>query len=1327
MFSSSAAPRSLAGPVLPSSFVSLALRRILLVGGALATVMVLAAMPVTAQSLVINEFLASNDATIADENGDFDDWVEIFNPTASAIDLAGMFLTDDLSDPTASEVPGGSSTTVVPAGGFVILWFDKETEQGPLHVDAKLSSGGEQIGLFAANGSLIDSVTFGSQETDISEGRSPDGSSTFFSFPTPTPGASNSGGISDTTAIPEASQTAGFKTSPFSVALDSATSGAEIFYTTDGSEPTTDSQPYTGALSITDTTVLRARAFADGLLPSRIATWTWLFDIEHAPDFAVVTVTADPDEVFGPEGMFTLFEEDIEINAHFELFEPDGTLGLSQQVETEIHGSASASLPQKSLAIKAHRRFGIEELRYPVFPDQPWNVYRSLILRQSGQDWNYTMFRDAAASSLVRDLSDVGGRIDPVDVIAQGHRPAVLYLNGAYWGIQNIRDRFDRRYIKARYDLERDEIDLLDEETEAKEGDFIAWDAFQSFLASANLANPSEYAEFRTFVDPAAFIDHYAFQIAVDNADWPSNNNRRFRERTPDARWNFMIKDLDFSTGLFVKDGPWNSGDWTQDSLDRLLTPDWDWWPNAPWSTRAFQRAVESPTFRRDFVNRSADMLNVLFEPARWNGRLDEFEATYEPEMQRHLDRWNSGWNAWDSHVEKLRIFASNRAEAVRAHYVSAFADVTGTAQASLSVAGDGTLSFSTVNLSGSGDSYSGTWFTGVDIPVTAEAGDGFVFDHWSGALSGGDPSTSIVLGGNVSITAHFVPTGDRLPQTIDFGALPDRLTTDVPFEISATATSGLTVSFVVLSGPASVDGTTISLTGEEGTVTVRASQAGDANWLAAPDVDRSFTVNSDGGEREPQTIDFPPLSDRLTTSAPFEVTATASSGLEVELQVISGPATIAGDTITLTGEEGTVVVRANQFGNDDWLPAPQVDRSFAVTADGGTGGPMPTGYCSSIGNQPWQSWTQRVRFAGIDHTSLKEKYSDLSSVHQASVERGAAGLAIELTPGYSWERFLNTWRVWIDWNRDGDFDDAGELVVDVAPTNEVVTQNVAVPGNASLGTTRMRVTMKRNNPAGPCENFTFGEVQDYAVVTSGDGTGGPMAQAIDFPPLPDRVATAGPFNISASASSGLSVAFSIVSGPASIAGATVTLSGQEGTVVVRAEQGGNADWLPAPAVERSFEVLADGGTGGPMPTGYCSSEGSQPWQSWLERVVFAGIDHTSLKEKYSDWTADHQATVTRGATGLTIELTPAYSWERFLNTWRVWIDWNRDGDWNDAQELVLDVPATNQVVAGQISVPAGASLGMTRMRVTMKRDAPAGACENFTFGEVQDYAVDIR
>jgi hypothetical protein len=142
--------------------------------------------------LFINEFLASNETGIVDTSGEFSDWIEIYNPGSEDVDLGGLYISDDTLDLTMHQIPLGFAETVVPAGGFVFLWADKDSEEGPLHIEVKLSSSGEDIVLVANDGTtIIDSYTFGEQIADISEGRESDGADNWVFFETPTPGESN--------------------------------------------------------------------------------------------------------------------------------------------------------------------------------------------------------------------------------------------------------------------------------------------------------------------------------------------------------------------------------------------------------------------------------------------------------------------------------------------------------------------------------------------------------------------------------------------------------------------------------------------------------------------------------------------------------------------------------------------------------------------------------------------------------------------------------------------------------------------------------------------------------------------------------------------------------------------------------------------------------------------------------------------------------------------------------------------------------------------------------------------------------------------------------
>ena len=1188
-------------------------------------VLSLSSRDLISQNLYINEFLASNSTVITDDFGEHDDWIEIFNAESFPVDIGGMFVTDDLSEPDKWQIPATApGQTTIPAGGFLVVWFDGDPVQGVLHVDTKLSAGGEDIGLYAPDGTPIDELSFGPQTPNISYGRTTDGGNVFQFFSIPTPGTSNNSSAGgDKAEIPTSTIISGFYNNPFGVDLFSATAGADIRYTLDGSEPTSTSPLYMGPIFIQQNTTLRAKAFATGLLPSSTATFNYLFDDQST--FPVVALSFEDDDFFDPAtGIYPNYEEDWERPVNISFFETDGAMAFNQSAIVEIHGTGSASLPQKSLKVKALSSGGSGYFEHPVFPDEPFDKYKRFIMRNSGQDWNYTMFHDAFVASLSKDLSDVGGIIQPPDLLHQAFRPGVVYLNGEYWGIHNLREHMQAKYIEQHFGLSDNEIDLLDN-FEVKEGSDDEWNNLIQFLSGNDFSDDAKLEQLAQMVDLPHWLDYHVFNIIIDNSDWPGNNYRRWREKN-NGLWRFLTFDLDFTFGLynFIPNSTptWNTGEASANALARALDDSQINWPNPADRTLPFRKPLENDNFRRDYINRTADFLNVLFEPTRVNNRISDFENLYQPEIQRHLDKWNSGWNPFQQNVEVLRRFANERTQYMQQHVTDAFDEVTGTTTITLQSdpPGAGTIEFSTLHLSDDHLPWAGEYFMGVDIPVTAVPDSGYVFTGWSGTALGNAISTTINLSGDVVLTAHF-STG---------------------------------------SGP------------------------------------------------QPQTIDFPAISDKFTTDQPFGITATATSGLPVEFTIQSGPATINGNIITLDGTVGLVFVQATQPGNSLWEAAPPVTRAFRILLP-----PSPTAYCEALGEEPWQEWIGRVTFANLDYISGKNQYGDFTNA-TANVIVGQTN-TLTVQPSFSWQSYHEHIRAWIDFNQDFDFDDPGELVLEATGIG-AVSANVLIPDQATLGETRMRVAMQRDQFAEPCDTFILGEVEDYTIHIEMSDL---ATQTIDFQPVPDQNSSAQPFSIFATATSGLPVSFTIVSGPASVNGNTVTLAGVPGIVTIRATQNGNAQWQAAPPVEQSFTV-----SGTPTPPGtYCDSGGEEPWLEWIERVEFGGIDHFSFKDQYGDFT--NVSTVVGKGVTVSLQVTPAFSWEIFAEYFRVWIDFNRDFDFDDPGEMVLEMQGTGPVSA-DVVIPTDAVLGPTQMRVSMQRDQFADACEDFITGEVEDYTIII-
>lgn len=557
--------------------------------------------------------------------------------------------------------------------------------------------------------------------------------------------------------LPTVSTVGGKYTSGFPLSISTVTPNASLYYTLDGTEPTENDTRYTALIYIDKTTTLRIKGFAAGMTPSKTATHSYFMNATHT--FPIVALSFKKSDFFNDTtGIYVKYDNGLEVPANIELFEQGGKVAtFNQAVGIEIQGSTSAQLPQKSLEIKASGDY--KALPYKIFPDRTFTSYKRLVLRNGGQDWGVTLFRDELVTSLGLKMTDLNGIVRNPDLYMQDFRPSVVYLNGEYWGIHSMRERMNRFYVEQHFNIKSADYDMIENwGTEINNGDSIAFTVFYNSLANRNLADNTAFEQFKTELDMSNFLDYNVFNVFIDNTDWPSNNVRCFKPKVG-GKWRFINYDHDFSFGLFQTNGAWNTGDATQNSLARLFNATEYNWPNAANATLLFQKCTENANFKRDFINRMADMMNTVFKPTRISQKIDAFKTQYQPEIDRHAERWGVPYPVlWDINIEKMRSFGNARTAEVTNHIQQQFPEVTGTAPITVSVmpADGGSVNFSTLNLAPSVMPFTGTYFTGIDIPVTAVAAAGYVFRGWSDASLGNSPTINVRLSGAKNLVAIF-------------------------------------------------------------------------------------------------------------------------------------------------------------------------------------------------------------------------------------------------------------------------------------------------------------------------------------------------------------------------------------------------------------------------------------------------------------------------------------------------------------------------------------------------------------------------------------------
>ncbi|MEN9611034.1 MAG: hypothetical protein RLZZ628_1848 [Bacteroidota bacterium] len=585
-------------------------------------------------------------------------------------------------------------------------------------------------------------------------------------------------------APPVASVAGGRFNAPITVNLSTPTAGATIYYTLDGSEPTNASSVYSAPINISANTPLRAKTVAAGLTASKITTHTYLFGVNHT--FPIVALSFKNSDFFNKDtGMYIQYLKPIDVRTNVELFEPNNnTAAFSMLISASIQGSTSASLPQKSLDIKPKAALGGATIPYPVFPDLPYTSYKRFVLHSSGQDWGVTQFRDALVSGLFRDVQDLNGFMRKPETYMQGFRPAVVYFNGQYWGIHNIRERMTTPYIEQHLGWTSTQYDLVENDLtifETKNGDSLAWFRFRNEVLG-DIGNPTpnqyasdaDFAALSTKMDMANFIDYTIINLYMDNEDWLTNNMRRFKLRNGTDKWKWLCFDFDFTMGLFTPQG-WNTGDASQNTLARIrnlgkVEP----YKIGVTEPVLFEKCWQNPGFRRRFINRMADMMNSAFTPTRIIGRVDQFETLYKPEMEKHATRWGAPYfpDVWNVNLQHMREFSNARPDMVYNHFLQDDIlrnEITGVNNLTLDVspANAGSLQLNTLTLAGNRMPFVGKYFTRVRIPLKAIPAPGYEFVGWSDPVYGTTDSVNIVLFGPLGLTAHFRLKNACVPDVI--------------------------------------------------------------------------------------------------------------------------------------------------------------------------------------------------------------------------------------------------------------------------------------------------------------------------------------------------------------------------------------------------------------------------------------------------------------------------------------------------------------------------------------------------------------------------------
>ena len=602
---------------------------------------------VLGQGLLINELMQSNIDCIMDDQNEFpDSWVELYNGSEATVNLKDykIGITDKAKD--AWQLP---SQNVAPKQ-YALVYCDKAATG--LHTDFRLESGKNgEVYLFKAE-EIADKVTKMKKQPapNIAYGRKTDGDSQWGYQLQPTPKAANTGSICDQDHIlgePVFSELGKVVRAGQSLRLslslpDGTPEGTEIRYTTDGSEPTKSSNRYGTPLTIGSNRIVRAKLFCDGWLSPRSTTQSYIFFSSRDLTMPLVSIATNNkflnDATIGilVDGSYQNGKKNYEFNwrrpVNIEFFFGENeNSSINQLCETRVAGGATRGNKLKTLAIYANKRFGTKRFSYEFFPDQRPGItdFKSLMLRNAGNDFDYLYMRDAIIQRNMAQHTDLDW---------QAWRPAIVYINGVYKGMLNIRERSNEDNIYTNYDGLED-IDMIENMGELKEGD---WENYNRFKAFYN-EHGHTMKEYEQWMDCHEFMNLMIMNLYYNNQDFPGNNNVVWRPRASGGRWRWIAKDTDFGLGLYGSPANYKTLEW-------LHTPGYDkdrnWGANSYEATRLFRRLMEDQDFKREFIDRCAiymgDFLNGKGTRAVWDPMYEQIktEITYH----RKLYTYNPWW-----------------------------------------------------------------------------------------------------------------------------------------------------------------------------------------------------------------------------------------------------------------------------------------------------------------------------------------------------------------------------------------------------------------------------------------------------------------------------------------------------------------------------------------------------------------------------------------------------------------------------------------------------------------------------------------------------------
>ncbi|MFK8103193.1 MAG: CotH kinase family protein, partial [Saprospiraceae bacterium] len=713
--------------------------------------------------VVINEFSAANFDADQDNFGEYEDWIELYNTSNTAFDLSGYHLSDRMTNPDKWEFPNGIS---IPANGYLVVYASgKDNWVGlSVHTSFKITQtrGSEAVVFASPTGTILDF-----NEIDLpnkknhSWGKTVNGGDTWGVLTNPTPGGPNVNVFTTYASRANISPDAGYYPDPVTVTLASPEMDITIYYTLDGSTPTAGSTLYTGPFQINATTVVKSIAISSDpqVLPSFVDYHTFFLGADqHSIPVVSISGESSLESLMNgtqndPQGSFELFDED-----HLRVADATG--------EFNKHGNDSWAYSQRGIDYITRDQFGDDyALKHQIFPEySERDKFQRLMLKAAAND-NYP-FEDGSAhirDAYVHALSQKAG----LEMDERTYEPCILYVNGEYWGVYELREKVDDHdFTDYYYDQDREDIDFIKTwgGTWAEYGNANDWDDLVDYILSNDMTDASNYAYVESQLNVLSLIDYMILHSHNVSSDWLNWNTAWWRGRDPDGgaqKWRYALWDEDATFGHYINYTGVPSTGPNADPCNPELLGD----PGGQGHIPMLNTLLQNEDFFALYINRYADLNNLYFNCDFMLGFLDELIGRIAPEMPRQISRWGGTVAEWESNVQAMRDFIEERCTVIDNAIVDCYEDqgLSGPYDITINVAPSNSGNVKANTTVGINYPWVTTYFGGIGIDLEAIPATDWEFDHWEVASNVFSPdqfseAISMSIESGDVITAYFLP-----------------------------------------------------------------------------------------------------------------------------------------------------------------------------------------------------------------------------------------------------------------------------------------------------------------------------------------------------------------------------------------------------------------------------------------------------------------------------------------------------------------------------------------------------------------------------------------